>query len=135
MKGKVRKGVLRGERVFIAEGRDALSGKRRRFYGATKAEAEAQQKRWNKEEQEAEDEAPLNPACDPDVAVAAYVAQYLARRDPARTDTAPWRPKTFRSHQDALERHVLPFVVGPGTVGEHQARPWRRRWAPLVAAA
>ena len=135
MKGKVRAGQHRGERVFIAEGRGALTGKRRRFYGDTKAEAEAKQKQWNKEEQEAEDEAPLNPACDPDVTVAAYAAQYLARRDPARTDTAPWRPKTFRSHQDALERHVLPFVVGPGTVGEHKVRQWHRRWVPLIAEA
>ena len=66
-----------------------------------------------------------------------YVGAYLAARDPMAAATSPWRPKTFRSVKDALEQHVLSFVVGPGphTIGERRVRDWHRRWLPLLAEA
>ena len=80
MTGKVRAGVHRGRRVFIAEGRDRLTRKRRRFYSTKKATAEAQQKTWNVEEHEADGVEPLQAALDPDVLVRDYARAYLAAR-------------------------------------------------------
>jgi integrase len=135
MTGKVRAGFHRGKRVFIAEGRDPLTGKRRRFYSARKSVAEATQKKWNAEEQDGDGGEPLRPALDPNVIVRHYVSAYLAARDPSAVPTSAWRPRTFRSVRDALEQHVLPFDVGPGshTIGDRRVRDWSRRWLPLLA--
>src|SRR5262249_4270369 len=137
MKGKVRPGKHRGERVFIAEGRDPLTGKRRRFYSSSKTTAERTQKSWNEEEFAAEHEEPLHPLLDPAVSVSTYVEAYLEQRDPKVVSTSPWRPKTYRSVKDALVQHVLPFVVGPGerVIGDRRIRDWHRRWLPMVAEA
>jgi hypothetical protein len=135
MTGKVRAGFHRGKRVFIAEGRDPLTGKRRRFYSARKSVAVATQKKWNAEEQDGDSAEPLRPALDPNVIVRHCVSAYLAGRDPNAVATSPWRPRTFRSVKDALEQHVLPFGVGLAaeTIGDRRVRDWSRRWLPLLA--
>src|SRR5262249_50813146 len=93
--------------------------------------------KWNEEEIDTDDEKPLNPAADPEIAVGSYAQHYLAQHDPEQAAASPWRPKTFRSAKDALEGHVLPCVVGPGatTIGQRKARQWHRRWLPLLAEA
>src|SRR5262245_7753069 len=135
MTGKVRPIVHRGERVFLAEGRDPLTGRRRRFYAATKAAAEVQQKKWNEEEAETGGEEPLRPACDAEVTVARYVEAYLAQRDPEKASTSRWKRMTFWGKENALLNHVLPFIIGPAsaTIGEKKVRGWHRRWLPLLA--
>jgi integrase len=135
MTGKVKAGFHRGRRVFIAEGRDPLTKKRRRFYSARKGTAEAKQKVWNAEEHDADGVEPLQPTLDPEVLVRDFAAGYLAARDPVAVPTSPWRPKTYRSVKDALEQHVLSFVVGPGShpIGARRVRDWHRRWLPLLA--
>jgi integrase len=133
--GKVKAGFHRGNRVFIAEGRDPLTGKRRRFYSARKSVAEATQRKWNAEERDGDRGEPLRPALDPNVIARHYASAYLAARDPSAAPTSPWRPRTFRSVRDALEQHVLRFGVGPGeqTIGDQRVRDWSRRWLPLLA--
>jgi integrase len=133
--GKVRAGFHRSKRVFIAEGRDPLTGKRRRFYSGRKSVAQATQAKWNAEEQDGDNGEPLRPALDPNVIGRNYVSAYLSARDPSTVPTSPWRPRTFRSLKDALELHVLEFVVGPGvqTIGDRRVRDWSRRWLPLLA--
>src|SRR3954470_1648530 len=119
MIGKPRKVYVRGEPRWMVDGREPGTGKRRREYFPTKAEADGRQAVINATPV---DEAPLIPECDPDVTVGAFTESWLS------DEQVGWKRRTVRSYTDTMRLHVHPFVVGPGsrTVADLPVREWPR---------
>lgn len=103
MTGRPKKVRNHGRVKWQVDCRDPLTGKRRRLFFDTKAEAMAKQTDVN-----ATIEEPLHPLVDPDVTLHRYAALWEERHQPG------WAPRTRRSYHDTLALHVLAFPLGAG---------------------
>lgn len=124
MLGKPRKTKVRGEERWYVDTKDALTGRRRRLFFHTQADAKQKQEELNAQPQAA----PLHPLCDPDVPVRVYGEAFLAARKHG------WRTGTQRVFADLLRLHVYPFPIGPGArvLGDLRMRDWPRTVVPAI---
>jgi integrase len=100
------KRVINHGRVrFMVNGKDPLTGARKRLFYETAAEAKAKER-----ELAAEAVEPLHPLCDPDVTLARYGQTWLDAH------AGGWAVRTLRSYSDTFRLHVAPLPLGGGLV-------------------
>jgi len=105
--GKVTRCRVRGEVRYLVEWRDPYGVRRSKYFETEEA---ANRHAARLQEQAA---ITLEPSLPPDASenVAAYAAHWLtSNRD-------VWAPKTWRSYNDLLQQHVLPFQIGSQKIG------------------
>ena len=107
MKGKPKKVKVRGAVRWYVDAIDPLTGRRRRAFFATKAEADAHQDRVNHQPKPTRT---LHALVDPDVTVAAFAADYYWTSVAA----GAWRPATARVFADHMNNRILNFRFGTG---------------------
>src|SRR2546427_5608141 len=107
MTGKPRPCTVRGRRLWYLDDRDPLTGKRKRVFFATKAEADAKQQEVNRRPKT---QAVLHPLVDPDVTLGAFAADWFW----TNAMGGGWRVATRRSYGEHPSDRLCPFDLGGG---------------------
>src|SRR5262245_26757588 len=99
---KVRKDLNHGHVRWVVDWYDEFGARRREFF-ETKGAADEKLSAVLTGHR-------LMPAIDPTCILRDYAARWLAANKP------DWKPRTYRSYEDTLALHLLPFPINATTV-------------------
>jgi integrase len=119
MRGKPRKCKVRGVVRWYVDAADPLTGKRKRTFFDSQADADAHQSVVN---QQRPSPRTLHPLLDPNVQLDAFAADWLWSQAAAGV----WRESTRRTHGDHLATRILPFRIHGLELGAVRVRDINR---------